>query len=97
MSSITIQEHVILHLSKYSNRIPNMYDMPYSTTQDGIAAALGISRAHVSLELKKLKGKGRVGSIIAHTPRSSRKRRTYFLEPCGRSAVPEINERIMQE
>lgn len=95
MSSITVQEHVLLHLSQYSNRRPNVYNMPFAVTQDGIAEALGISRAHVSLELKKLKDNGRVSSILAHTPRAKRKRRTYYLQPRGRSAVPKINERMV--
>ena len=92
MSSITIQDTIILHLNRYSNRRPNEFNMPSDTTQDGIAAALGITRGHVSLELKKLASKGSVGSIIAHTPNSKRKRTAYYLEPHGRSAVPKINE-----
>ena len=93
MSAVTVQERVILHLNEYSGRRPDTYQMPFSTTQEGIATALGITRAHASIELKKLAVKGRVGSILAHTTRAKRKRRTYYLEPCGRSAVPEINER----
>ena len=97
MSAITVQEAVILHLNRYSDRRPDVYLMPYGMTQDGIAAALGISRAHASLELKKLAGKGHVGSIIAHTPHAKRKRRTYYLEPCGKYVVTEINERMIKE
>lgn len=97
MNPITVQDAVVLHLSRYSNVFLDVYGMPFGMTQDGIAAALGKSRAHVSIELKKLKSMGRVGSIIAHTPQSSRKRRTYYLEPCGRSAVQKINERRMNE
>jgi len=92
MSSITVQDAVILHLNRYSNRRPNEFSMPFDTTQDGIAAALGITLGHVSLELKKLSKKGSIGSIIAHTPNSKRKRITYYLKPQGMSAVPAIAE-----
>jgi len=97
MSSITVQDSVILHLSKYSDVIPDIYGMPFDTTQDGNASALGISRAHASIELKKLIGKGQVGSIIAHNPQSSRKRIAYYLQRSGISAVPRINEHIRKE
>jgi DNA-binding transcriptional regulator GbsR (MarR family) len=77
--------------------VPDVYGMPFDTTQDGIASALGISRAHASIELKKLIGKGQVGSIIAHTSRSSRKRIAYYLQRRGLSAVPRINEHMRKE
>jgi len=96
MLSITVQDAVILHLSRYSNKRPDMYSMPADTTQDGIAGALGISRGHASLELKKLADKKCVGSIVAHTSQSGRKRTAYYLEPRGRSAVPHINERMLK-
>jgi len=92
MSSITVQDAALLHLNRYSSATPDIYNMPFEATQDGIATALGISRAHASIELKKLIGKKQVGSIIAHTPQSSKKRIAYYMEQCGKSAVPKINE-----
>ncbi len=89
MRNLTKQELIILHLDAH-NRIPNVFDMPFSVTQDGIGCVLGLSRAHVSLELKKLKDKGLVGSIIAHTPRSFNKRNTYFLLPEGRKKADSL-------
>jgi len=95
MYPLTVQDAMILHLNKFSGRRLSEYSMPFEVTQDGIAAALGITRAHASIELKKLSEKDHVGYITAHTPKSTRKRRTYYLEPQGKSVVPEINERIM--
>jgi len=97
MSSITVQDSVILYLNRYSSVTPDAYNMPFDITQDGIATALGISRAHASLELKKLVGKGQVGSIIAHTSQSPRKRIAYYLERSGLSAVPRINEHMKKK
>lgn len=94
MNSMTVKESIIMHLSRYSGIRPDVYYMPFSTTQDGIAAALGITRAHASIVLKRLTDNGEVSSIIAHTPHNKRKRKTYFLKQKGRSAVPGINERL---
>jgi len=97
MSAITVQDAVILHLNRYSTVSPDTYNMPFDMTQDGIATALGISRAHASMELKKLISKGQVSSIIAHTSQASRKRNAYYLQPCGKSIVPKINEHMKKE
>ena len=94
MSSVTVKESIIMHLSRYSNIRPDVYYMPFGTTQDGIAAALGITRAHASIVLKKLADNGEVSSIIAHIPHNKRKRKTYFLRQKGQSAVPGISERL---
>lgn len=97
VASITRQDAILLHLSKYANKTPDVFDMPFGATQDGIAANIGISRAHASLELKKMIEKGQVDFIYAHTPQSPTKRRTYFLEPQGLSLVPYLKERMMRE
>ncbi len=49
----TRQEQVLMHLYRqYGNE--NEFEMPFETTQDGIAEAIGISRSQVSAEIKKL-------------------------------------------
>lgn len=88
-AELTKQELIILHLSRYSNRV-DVFDMPYSVTQDGIAGTLGISRAHASLELKKLEEKGLVDAILAHTPRSKNKRNTYHLTQTGLKKLADL-------
>jgi len=97
MLEVTVQEAMILHLSKYTDRPLDVYDMPFDTTQNGIAATLGISRAHACFELKKLTERGHVNFIAAHTPGSRRKMMAYYLEPSGLSAVSEIYESIKEE
>jgi len=94
---ITVQDAMILHLNKYAGKLPDVYNMPFDTTQDGMAAALGISRAHACFELKKLANKGLVGFITAHTPGSSRKVMAYYLEPSGVSAVSGIYENMKRD
>ena len=97
MFRLTVQDAVVLHLYKYAERPIDVYNMPLDTTQDGIATALGISRAHACFELKKLTEKGWVGFIAAHTPGSPRKMMTYYLMPSGLSAIPDIYGRMRKE
>ena len=62
----TVAERVYAHLRALSlNGLGRMDAWPEATTQDGIAAAVGISRAHASLELKRLEGKGLV-EVLKH-------------------------------
>lgn len=61
----TKQEQILLHL--YGQLVyGNTYEMPYETTQNGIADAVGISRGHVSIEMKKLETKGLVYRLERH-------------------------------
>ena len=92
---VTIGEKIILHLSRFI-KTPDEMNMPYSSTQDGIAMALGITRAHSSLELKKLLEKGKIGKIHAHI-RGRCKRLTYYLEPEGIEYAKALKERLSRE
>src|SRR5213079_2583426 len=58
------------------------YECPVEMTQDGIAAALALSRAHVALELKRLKTSGRVQERMAHDAHA-RSRPVQLNEPQG--------------
>jgi len=60
-----------------------IFNVPFDLTQDGIASVLGISRAHVSLELKKLKEVGKISDWQAHIKGSGSKRKAYCLLPDG--------------
>ena len=53
----TRQEHILIHLYGQIG-YGNSYEMPYRTTQDGIAEAVGISRGQVSVEIRRLEDKG---------------------------------------
>jgi len=80
----TIRERALLHLSRFPNMTPKeLFNVPFDLTQDGIASVLGISRAHASLELKKLKELGKIDDWQAHIKGSGTKRKAYYLLPEG--------------
>ena len=58
-----------------------------STTQDGIATALNLSRAHVALELKRLRAKRLVEGTQAHVTGSPVRRKVYRALDEARHAV----------
>src|SRR5436309_3064423 len=61
-------------------------------TQDGIANALLLSRAHVALELKRLKSTGKVQERMAHVANGRSRRKVYELTPAGH----EISRRMRE-
>ncbi|MDR3074826.1 MAG: hypothetical protein LBU30_02150, partial [Candidatus Methanoplasma sp.] len=63
-------------------------------TQDGIASVLGISRAHASIELKKLKEANKVDDWLAHIKGSGAKRKAYYLLPDGISEAEMLKQRF---
>ena len=65
MQGVTVGERIVVHLSGFLRHV-DAYEVPPEMTQDGIGAALGISRAHVALELKRLKAAGKVEERMAH-------------------------------
>ena len=75
---LTIGERIILHLSQYA-RYREQYQCPVETTQNGISDAIGISRAHVAIELKRLKSGGELEEKAAHVDGAKTKRKVYFL------------------
>jgi DNA-binding MarR family transcriptional regulator len=82
----TRQEQVLMHLYRqYGNE--NEFEMPFETTQDGIAEAIGMGRAHVSIELKRLEEKGLVYHLRRHAYRDGclnrQLRKCYKLNPTG--------------
>ncbi|MGD0817285.1 MAG: hypothetical protein ABR986_02665, partial [Methanomassiliicoccales archaeon] len=81
-SPVTIGERIILHLAQYS-KFKDDFDAPIDVSQDGIAEALRISRAHAAIELKKLKESTFVEERIAHIRRGNTKRKVYYLNKAG--------------
>ncbi|HYV08774.1 MAG TPA: ATPase, partial [Thermoplasmata archaeon] len=82
MPGVTVGERVLVHLSGFL-RHADAYECPIEMTQDGIAAALSISRAHVALELKRLKTTGKVAERMAHVANARSRRKVYDLTPAG--------------
>ena len=91
MTEFTIGERLLLHLHRYRSLDQNeIYNIPWELTQDGIATTLCISRAHASIELKKLKNKERVVEYQAHVKGGKVKRYVYYLNPEGLRAADEV-------
>ena len=56
---------------------------PQELTQDGIAAALGITRPHASLVLKKLVQDGFVEARLLHIRGGRRRKTAYIISQAG--------------
>src|SRR5438105_5003368 len=61
-------------------------------TQDGIATGLALSRAHVALELKRLKTSGRVGERMAHVAHARSRRKVYELTHTGQEIARKMRD-----
>lgn len=78
----TVKQRIIAHLSGLSSLVveASPYStLPKSVSQNGIAEAVGINRAHATFELLILKEEGIVGEKLAHVNGSHRRRKVYFL------------------
>jgi tetratricopeptide (TPR) repeat protein/DNA-binding MarR family transcriptional regulator len=91
VSSVTVGERVLVHLSGFL-RHADAYECPVEMTQDGIAAALALSRAHVALELKRLKTSGRVQERMAHVAHARSRRKVYELTHAGQEVARRMRE-----
>ncbi|MGI6471604.1 MAG: helix-turn-helix domain-containing protein [Candidatus Methanomethylophilaceae archaeon] len=95
MTKTTIRERILLHLSRFimvSDQ--ENYNLPFDLTQDGIASALGISRAHSSLELKKLRRTGLVKERQVRVIGSNVRRKVYHLEEEGLREAEMVKKRL---
>ncbi|MBI0583073.1 MAG: hypothetical protein ISF22_02470 [Methanomassiliicoccus sp.] len=89
--TLTVGERIVLHLSQFTKFLDS-YDAPLDVSQDGIAAALRISRAHAAIELKKLKDSGEVVEKLVHIKRGKTKRKVYFLTAPGEERSRQIRQ-----
>ena len=98
MSTLPIWEKIILHLNQFKMTDPgDRYNVPWDLTQDGIASSLRISRAHSSIELKKLRLSGKVIENHSHIKGKDNKRKTYFLTATGMADAQRIADRAEKE
>lgn len=90
---------ILMHLLKYVGK-DNGKDMPFETTQDGIAIALGMTRGHVSIVLGKLMNEGLVRAESRHAG-TVRLRMCYRLTSVGiietRKIVKGIDDPLRYE
>ena len=78
---LTHADAVVLFMLKQS--VPKKWGSSPQITQDGIAHALGCSRAHASMVCKDLMEKGLLDCANVKTKGSSRLRKSYYLTPRG--------------
>jgi len=83
MNRLTIADRLVLHLSKYELLSEDEFNTTWDITQDGIAASLRISRAHSSLELKKLSERGNIQEYQSHFKGGKVRRKAYRLTTAG--------------
>ena len=91
MQGATVGERIVVHLSGFLRHV-DAYEVPLEMTQDGIGAALGISRAHVALELKRLRDAGKVEERMAHVAGARTRRKVYDLTPSGQELARRMRE-----
>ncbi len=80
--ALSVGERIVVHLANFS-KYQDSYDVPIDISQDGIAVALRISRAHAALELKKLKESHHVTERLRHIKFGKTRRKVYFLTAHG--------------
>lgn len=90
MSSLTVQDKILLHLSKYS-AYREKISVPTAITQEGIANAIGVKRPHVSVEIKRMIKKGVIGEFKAHAG-GTKRRKAYYITSIGMKKVNNIEE-----
>lgn len=95
MSRVTIRQRVLLHLLRFSfDGDENRLSVPFDVTQDGIATVVGITRAHVSLVLRKELEKGNIRTWSAHTAGNHSKRLAYSLTLMGRQEASNLKKQL---
>lgn len=88
---LTVKQKILLQLFRFDGRdLDNKFDMPFGLTQEGIANALGISKAHASIELHHL-GEGLIGTTRGHVANAPSIRTVYFLTSDGRRKAQELH------
>ena len=84
----TVGESIVAYLEQLPVAELTARDVwPRDATQDGIAAAIGVSRAHVALELKRLRAKRLVEDLKAHVRGAPTRRQVYRAIDEARHAV----------
>jgi tetratricopeptide (TPR) repeat protein len=93
--SLTVSERILFHLNGYV-KYEGKYEAPFGITQDGIAQACGISRAHAAIELKKLKAAAVVEERLSHVRRGKTRRKVYFLSHEGKTRGSAVTQYVRE-
>ncbi len=79
---LTHAERIREYLAKLPTKdLTDRDTWPFEATQDGIAEAMGIARAHVALELKKLEARLGIDRFHAHVGGQRNRRWVYRAAP----------------
>ena len=95
--SLSVSDRVMLHMSRFGGIQFDEFGMPYELTEDGIGSCIGKSRAHVSIELKRLQEKGLVEWRNAHVNGVSKMRKTFTLTVSGYAMLDSIKQKMINE
>ncbi len=95
MVSSTTRERILLHLGTYHIH-QDKVEVPYELTQQGIADAIGVSRSHLSHEIRAFmaEDEGLIEERIFHVKGLKRKRKVYFLTSKGLEKFETLRERF---
>ena len=84
MTSLSVKQKALIFLNKYrSLDSKDVYNTPWELTQDGVANALCVSRAHACIVLNQLKSEDMVEEKITHIRNGKIRRKSYFILPAG--------------
>ncbi|MBR3409518.1 MAG: hypothetical protein IKG94_01915 [Candidatus Methanomethylophilaceae archaeon] len=93
MYEFNTRERMMLHLARFSNLDVNMeFGAPTDITQDGIAAALGITRSHACTTLLRMEKAGDVLTGLARVSgcNCKVKKKIYVLSEHGKTVINGI-------
>jgi len=98
MASLSVKQKTLIFLNKYKSLNPNdIYNTPWEVTQDGVANALCISRAHACIVLNQLRDEGNADEKISHVKNGKSKRKAYYLTPAGIMEADKLMEYVIKE
>ena len=91
MTNLSVKQKALIFLNKYKSLdTTDIYNTPWELTQDGVANALCISRAHACIVLNQLKSEDMVEEKITHIKNGKIRRKSYFILPAGMEEASDL-------
>ena len=91
MATLSVKQKALIFLNKYKSLdSSDIYNTPWELTQDGVANALCISRAHACIVLGQLKIEDMVEEKVTHIKNGKIRRKSYFILPSGIEEAAEL-------
>lgn len=84
---MSVGHMVLRHLFHLNGRNEDDLIAPYGASQDGIAEAARITRAHAAIELRRAVEKGYVEVLVRHVVHLPTRRKTYLITRRGIAAL----------